>query len=255
MDFDMVPDRLMQSQPSSSTLFARGVSDRQNKPLRAISIAEQIAEDLGADILNNRLAVGERLGEEMIAARFGVSRGPVRSALRILEKRGLATFFPRRGAFVAELTLENFRDVIEIRFWLLVLAAREAARNRTDAALEQVVNQVRILRSHIEESAVTPMKFALEISVMYQLVVDASDNKKLDGMLQETLDSTAWNLIWRNRELDYATPQRRREMVAIFDSLCQAIAGHDEDGAERAARLHLEDSLAVFFSRMKRRSG
>lgn len=255
MEFDTLIDHPMQSQHSTSSLFARGASDRQNKPLRAISIAEQIAEDLGADILNNRLAVGERLGEEMIAARFGVSRGPVRTALRILEKRGLAMFFPRRGAFVAELTLENFRDVIEIRFWLLVLAAREAARNRTDEALARIVDQVRILRSHVEESTVTPMRFALEISAMYQLIVDASDNKKLDGMLQETLDSTAWNLIWRNRELDYATPERRRETVAIFDSLCVAIATHDEDGAERAARLHLEDSLAVFFSRLRRRGG
>lgn len=229
-------------------------SDGVARPLRAITVAEQIAERLAADILQDRMAVGERLGEEAIAARFDVSRGPVRAALRILERRGLATSYPRRGVFVAKLAPETFRDAIEIRFWLLVLGARSCARDHAGGALDAIERQLSRLRRDAGDLDVSPADFAREISTFYHVIVEHSQNPKLLPILQETLDETAWTLVWRHWCIDYTSIERRERSVAIFERLAQAIATRDADAAERCARQHLEDSLRVFLERLNERA-
>jgi len=224
------------------------------KPLRAITVAEQVAERLAADILQDRLVVGERLGEEAIAARFDVSRGPVRAALRILERRGLAKSYPRRGFFVAKLAPETFRDAIEIRFWLIVLGARSCARSHGEGALAAIKQQLSRLRQDAGDLTVSPADFAREISTFYQVIVAHSQNAKLPPILQETLDETAWALVWRHWCIDYTSIERRDRSVRIFERLVRAIAGRDEDGAEKQARQHLEDSLKVFLERLNERA-
>jgi DNA-binding GntR family transcriptional regulator len=223
------------------------------RPLRAITVAEQIAERLAADILEDRLAIGERLGEESIAARFNVSRGPVRAALRILERRGLAKSYPRRGVFVAKLAPETFRDAIEIRFWLLVLGARSCARSHGEGARDAIGQQLSRLRQDASDLAVSPADFAREISTLYHIIVGYSENPKLPPILQETLDETAWTLVWRHWCIDYTSVERRERSVRIFERLARAIAARDADTAERYARQHLEDSLKVFLERLSER--
>jgi DNA-binding GntR family transcriptional regulator len=223
------------------------------KTWKAISIGEQIAEDLAADILNDRMKVGDRLGEEAIAARFHVSRGPIRAALRILEKRGLAKSYPRRGFFVSELAPENFRDAIEIRFWLLVLAARTCARRRRNESIAILNAQAERLRAHATDLAISPSQFATEISEIYQTCVTHSANPRLQPILQETLDESAWTLTWRYWSIDYTTVERRIETVQVFERLVRAIEERDAGAAERAARDHLEGSLAVFLQQVEKR--
>ncbi|MDD5030802.1 MAG: GntR family transcriptional regulator, partial [Rhodoferax sp.] len=67
------------------------------------SVPEQIAGRIGDRILGSAVAPGERIAEQELADEFGVSRGPIREALRILEREGLVTLLPRRGAIVTEL--------------------------------------------------------------------------------------------------------------------------------------------------------
>jgi DNA-binding GntR family transcriptional regulator len=223
------------------------------KTWKAISIGEQIAEDLAADILNDRVKVGDRLGEEAIAARFNVSRGPIRAALRILERRGLAKSYPRRGFFVSELAPENFRDAIEIRFWLLVLAARTCARSRREEALTILDAQIARLREDTKDLSVTPSEFAVQISDIYKTMVTHSANPRLQPILQETLDESAWTLAWRYWSIDYTTVERRTQTVRIFEKLGRAIHERDGTAAERFAREHLEESLAVFLRQVEKR--
>ena len=240
---------------SSAHELGRGQVDTQpgRKTWKAISIGEQIAEDLAADILNDRMKVGDRLGEEAIAARFNVSRGPIRAALRILERRGLAKSYPRRGFFVSELAPENFRDAIEIRFWLLVLAARSCARSRGNEAIAMLNLQIARLREDARDLSVSPSQFAVEISEIYQTVVTHSANPRLQPILQETLDESAWTLAWRYWSIDYTTVERRVQTVQIFEKLGRAIQEQDATAAERFAREHLEESLAVFLRQVEKR--
>src|SRR4051812_14694839 len=88
----------------------------------------QIADRIGAAIVEDQFGPGERLKEVDLAAAFGVSRASVREALRILENRGLVRILPQRGAQVTLLSREELEELFEIRAALLGLAARHAAR-------------------------------------------------------------------------------------------------------------------------------
>lgn len=109
-----------------------------------------IADRLRAAILSGSLAAGERVNQDRVAAEAGVSHIPVREALRSLEAEGLVTFHPRRGFFVAALSVEDAQELGELRATLEGLAARHAVPRATAADLEAAEAQIE--RSEAAES-------------------------------------------------------------------------------------------------------
>ena len=89
-----------------------------------LTVPEQIAARVGERILDGRLLPGERIGEQELADEFQVSRGPVREALRILEREGLATLLARRGAIVTELSAQELTELLDVRAGLFEVAVR-----------------------------------------------------------------------------------------------------------------------------------
>ncbi|VDS06899.1 putative HTH-type transcriptional regulator YdfH [Paracoccus haematequi] len=100
-------------------------------------LAHRISRELAARIVSGRIAPGERLRQDHVAAEFGASHVPVREAFRELESRGLAVSEPRRGFRVAGFSLAEVREVAEMRAALEVLALRHAAPHLTRAILER----------------------------------------------------------------------------------------------------------------------
>jgi DNA-binding GntR family transcriptional regulator len=94
--------------------------------ISAPSLVELVASELRALIVSAELRPGERLVEERLTERFGVSRPPLREALRILEQEGLVQRLPRRGAIVTPLTADDVREVYTLR-WALERLAIELA--------------------------------------------------------------------------------------------------------------------------------
>jgi DNA-binding transcriptional regulator YhcF (GntR family) len=92
-----------------------------------LTVSEQIAARVGDRILSGAMAPGGRIGEQELADEFSVSRGPIREALRILEREGLATLLPRRGAIVTELSADELRELLEIRAGLFEMVVRKIA--------------------------------------------------------------------------------------------------------------------------------
>ena len=106
---------------------------------------ESVADQLREEILDGRLAAGTRLVETELAARFGVSRGPVRDALSDLSRVGLTVDLPRRGTFVSSLTERDLEEVYVIRRAIEEAAVRLAIERATDdrvAALFEVLATV-----------------------------------------------------------------------------------------------------------------
>lgn len=95
-----------------------------------LTVPEQIAAQLGERIIGGHLAPATRIGEQELADEFQVSRGPVREAIRILEREGLVTILARRGAIVTELTAAELREIFEIRAALFETVARTVAGSR-----------------------------------------------------------------------------------------------------------------------------
>ncbi len=112
-----------------------------------------VSDSLREAILSGILKAGERLKQEIIAAKFGVSRVPVREALKQLEGERLVVTHPHRGAVVAELTYEELRELTEIRIALETLAIREAMPRitkdhllRAEIALDTIDREQDIVR-------------------------------------------------------------------------------------------------------------
>ncbi len=101
------------------------------------TIAARIGKTLAERIISGAIAAGARLRQDHIAEEFGASHVPVREAFRRLEAQGLVVSEPRRGVRVAGFTLNDVREVAEMRAALEVLALRNAAPHLTKAILDQ----------------------------------------------------------------------------------------------------------------------
>ena len=103
------------------------------KPLRDV-----VFENLREAILEGKLKPGQRLMEVQLAEQLGVSRTPIREAIRKLELEGLVVMLPRKGAYVANMSFKDLIDVLEIRASLEGLAASLAAERRRDEDIEEL---------------------------------------------------------------------------------------------------------------------
>ncbi|AMM19040.1 hypothetical protein AX769_01410 [Frondihabitans sp. PAMC 28766] len=145
-----------------------------------------VLKALRAEIIAGTLARGTRLKEDAIAERFGVSRVPVREALRQLETEGFVVAEKFKGVTVADSSSEAVIELMQIRRGLEVLAAELAAgRQGGDSAdlLRAVVNEQ---RSDQEVEAQTP-RFSF-----HRLVATASGNDHLEPMIERLIHQTAW---------------------------------------------------------------
>ena len=103
-----------------------------------LPLRDVVFQTLRKAILKGELKPGERLMEVQLANRLGVSRTPIREAIRKLELEGLVTMIPRRGAEVAEITEKNMRDVLEVRRALEELAVKIACDKITEGELKEL---------------------------------------------------------------------------------------------------------------------
>ncbi|ATN37053.1 hypothetical protein ACO34A_25110 (plasmid) [Rhizobium sp. ACO-34A] len=114
----------------------------------SVAIPENLAEILEEEIIFGRLKSNERLTEEMVAERYGVSRSPVREALRLLERDGLVIREARRGIWVSPMSQRDFDEVYTCRIELEGLVAKQAAENPDVAAKEEF----RVLLKELKEA-------------------------------------------------------------------------------------------------------
>ena len=106
------------------------------------SLSARVFHAIREDILNGKYQANEELKEKSIGEELGVSRTPVREALRQLELEGLVHIIPNKGAFVEGITLKDVKDIYEIRALLEGLCARWAAENITQEQIEELEENV-----------------------------------------------------------------------------------------------------------------
>ncbi len=159
----------------------------------------------------------------------------MREAIRTLQERGLVNFFPRRGAYVVEITLETIIEIFNVRAVLMGLAARDLARRKDQkflADLRTGIAETRVLA----KAKVTPQHFARAIARLGGMVAARCGNSHLSRLLRDQLEHTLWGIIWRDRPLDFLTPQRQAAAVREWQRLEAAIAAADDGGAELLLR-------------------
>lgn len=201
------------------------------------SLPEQIAAQLSERIVSGAYSPGQRIMEQAIAEEFDVSRGPVREALRLLEKEGLVMILPRRGAQVTNPTIEEVNEIFDIRAMLNGLRDRLIAEGNQREQLVPVLEQ-EIARLTQTSTVSGPGDEYIEIVLrLNRLLTQAAGNHRL----QVILDSLAVQTV-RYTRLGLSTPQRRQQSVQNWQRLLRAIRDGDGDAAERIARQRVIDS-------------
>ena len=200
------------------------------KPLR-----EVVAETLREAIATGILEPGERLMEIQLAEELGVSRTPVREAIRKLELEGFVVMIPRRGTYVADLTIKDINEVFEIRTALDVLAAGLAVERITEDELEQMERLlVEIGDLSVQGDA---DKIVEADGQFHDLLYRASRNDRLVGIINNLREQ-----ITRFRSISMQYPGRIQNTVDEHRRLVEAIASRNTDLAQQIAREHMENA-------------
>jgi DNA-binding GntR family transcriptional regulator len=203
-----------------------------HRPLR-----DKVVTELRRRIIACDYAPGHRLTEERLADDFGVSRNPVREAIRVLEREGFLIAVPRRGAVVASISASDVEDIFDVRMSLEVLAAQLAAQRigREDTAgLDRLVAAA--------DAAVTVADLTALNTAFHAEVCRLGGNTLLSGMMESLHDRLQW--IYRQSAVD-----RAPHSWAEHEALAAAIRAGDVEAAVHAAHTHVlaarEAALAV----------
>ncbi|MDM0109502.1 GntR family transcriptional regulator [Variovorax sp. J22R24] len=223
---------------------------RAKQPLRQLmTLPEQIAERIFTAIADGEYEPGERIREEALAEQFEVSRGPVREALRILEKDSVVRILPNRGAHVTQLSSKEVADIFEIRRKLSAamvarLSAEEAAR--VAAAIDA---DVRALDALAQDEGGDAEYFQTSYRLS-RVLRESCTNERLAEILASLSRQTL-----RYTQLGLATQARRRESARNWKSMQKALkAGNVEVAAEAVEKL-IEDSKREAMKQLEARQG
>ncbi|EOT24502.1 hypothetical protein C805_02714 [Eubacterium sp. 14-2] len=158
------------------------MTDRLELNMNAyLPLRDVVFQTLREAILKGELKPGERLMELQLASKLGVSRTPIREAIRMLELEGLAVTMPRKGAEVARMTEKDMEDVLQIRKALDELAVGLACDNMTEESLEQIYGA---LKNFEESTRSRDVKKIAQADVeFHDTIYQAADNPKLVNML------------------------------------------------------------------------
>lgn len=191
-------------------------------------MAQRIADALAEEIVVGRYRPGEPLREQELAVRFGVSRGPVREAFRILERERLVEVLPWRGARIARLSIADMGNVFELQEALFALVARLTAVRGRDDELDAIEALVDDMAARVEGGG-TPDEHAMRIA---ERMVDMCGNPRAADSLTQLDRQTRW----RYAGLGAAQDRRHEQVVSSWRGMVDALAARDPDTAESIAK-------------------
>ncbi|MDP1717102.1 MAG: GntR family transcriptional regulator, partial [Burkholderiales bacterium] len=147
------------------------------------SLPEQIAARLSERIVGGTYAPGQRIMEQAVAAEFAVSRGPVREALRLLEKDGLVTILPRRGAQVTNLSIAEVREIFDIRAMLNGLRDRLIAEDPDRLRVLPLLEAEVATLARLSRAPGAGDDYVEAVSRLNRILASATSSRRLRDML------------------------------------------------------------------------
>lgn len=195
-----------------------------HRPLRDV-----VATEMRRMILDGSLKPGERLIEDWLAERMGVSRNPVREAIRVLEAEGFLDVTARRGSFVATLSAKQAADLMEVRLALEPLGARLAAHQAPSAHIGRMKEILRLAETSPDRQDLDTLSDLH--TELHSLIFEMSGNSYLNAIAIPMVKRGQWLL----RQAPLGSPSAWSQ----HHGLIAAIEAGDPDLAEAAARFHV----------------
>lgn len=214
-------------------------------PVDHRSLRETVVDALRQLIIDGDLAAGERLVEERLAERLGVSRNPIREAIRTLESMGLITVIPRRGAYVADLDLKDIRLMQEVRVTLDRWIVQAAAIRHDD---NDIVAMDKCLQLGRDASEAGDLIVAAEQHRAFHLAIEAAT--------KNPYATVAMNPLRQRAELVFAMLVHHRGPVGWDDhqAIRDAIVRRDVERASTLTNQHVDDVVDQLASQVSAKS-
>lgn len=200
--------------------------------------AQHVLDDLRRAIVAGELRPGQRVAQEEVAGRLGVSIAPVREALRTLEQEGQVTYRPRRGYVVTELRIEDLREIYELRR----LVEERAVRHRLPGLDDDAFALLDDAAAECSRAAAAG-DVAAELAAnrrLHFLLLDAPDRPHTMRIIRLLWDSTE-----AYRALYYNEPREREASLGAHERILRAARAGDADGLVAELDAHRERALDV----------
>lgn len=185
-------------------------------------------------ILTGELSPGERLMEIKLADKLGVSRTPIREAIRKLELEGLVVNTPRKGAEVANISAEDLRDVLEVRRSLEVLAIRLACDKMTEETLELLHENIDAFKHSVDAKATSDIA-SVDVS-FHDIIYKSTGNNRLIQILNNISEQ-----MYRYRFEYIKNKEAWNRLVEEHMNIYEAIKNRDKELAVKSILLHIDN--------------
>ena len=210
--------------------------DVQKEVTDKYSLRGRVFNKIREDILSGKYSQKEELKENTIGLELGVSRTPVREALRQLELEGLVYIIPNKGAYVNNISEKDMHDIYIIRSYLEGLCARWACEHITQEQIDELdevvyLSEFHAKKEHHEQIVELDNKF-------HQLIYEASNSKILDHVLTDF-----HHYVQRIRKITLASENRVTNSNKEHTAILEAIKQRDGEKAERLAHEHIMNTI------------
>ena len=199
------------------------------------SLGGRVFQKIREDILNGKYKENDELRENTIGKELGVSRTPVREALRQLELEGLVTIIPNRGAYVTGISHKDIWDIYVIRSMLEGLCARWAAQHISEEQLDELEETILLSEFQMKKgSGFSTEQITVLDGRFHTILYEASGSRILGHLL-----SDFHNYVRAARKSSIVSEERARKSIREHKQILRAIRDGDEELAEQLANEHI----------------
>ena len=214
--------------------------DLQNhKPLREI-----VYEELKRQILKGEIAPGHRMMEVELADDMGVSRTPVREAIRKLELEGLVTMIPRRGAEVAQITEKSMNDVLEVRRAMDALCVELACDRITPEELQDLKKACDTFEAAVKTDDIK--QIAQADVALHDIIVQATGNQRLIQLVNNLSEQ-----MYRYRFEYIKDFSQHERLVEEHKVIYESIVKKDKETASNMAKVHIDNQKKAIIRQIR----
>lgn len=199
------------------------------------SLRGRVFHKIREDILRGRYRQNEAMKELQISKELGVSRTPVREALRQLELEGLVTIIPNKGAVVSGINAKDIKDIYAIRSMIEGLSAQWAAENITEEQLNELEEIVYLSEFHYKKGHIDQL-YELD-NKFHEMLYQASGSKILQHVL-----SDFHHYVQRVRKTSLSSFERAEKSILEHKAILDALRSKDTEEARRLTNIHVQNT-------------